>query len=492
MKTTAGKTCFIHTLNRFLVAAIVFGLLPTIQAAVYAPGGGGGTNLSPIYYPLNAWSFRDKTNWTSDLGYAPASFTNLDSSYLGNGASLVVSTNVSAWLRYNVVETNGATNLTVQVGTVMFWFAPSWSSTNAGGTGSGVNGRLIEAGSYTPDASYGWWSIYVDDVGQQIYFSAQTNDFSSNVVTYLSAPISWTTNYFHAVALTYSATNTALYLDGTLATNGAPLTVYPGTNVLANGFFIGSDSNGLNQASGLFNSAVTYSVPLDSDTIQRTYNWQFGLYMMSPWNRAMFTFRPGGAGSNNLSQPSSSPSSFNVISGAGYLQYLGASSDCVTSSNVWMTNVSASVVSQPITFDFSIAGGSSFLMYDVFATPALAAPLTNGVWTWLGQGGTCSHYSIPSLPTSGAVFFILGTAVDTDGDGLTDAYEKLVSHSNPNVPDTDGNGMPDGWQVLHFGGIGTNPNSDPDQDGLTNFKEYLYGTDPQITEGVAVWVGSAN
>ena len=57
-------------------------------------------------------------------------------------------------------------------------------------------------------------------------------------------PISWTTNYFHFIALTYSPTNTALYLDGVLATNGPGVTVYPGPDVLTNGFIIGSDNNG--------------------------------------------------------------------------------------------------------------------------------------------------------------------------------------------------------------------------------------------------------
>ena len=65
------------------------------------------------------------------------------------------------------------------------------------------------------------------------------------------------------MALTYSATNTALYLDGALATNGPALTIYPGPDVLTNGFYIGSDSNGVYQAQGLFNSVVTYNDPLD-------------------------------------------------------------------------------------------------------------------------------------------------------------------------------------------------------------------------------------
>ena len=102
----------------------------------------------------------------------------------------------------------------------------------------------LKSAAYTPDSSYGLWSIYVDDGGNNIYFSAQTNDLSSTLTTYLSAPISWTTNYFHFIALTYSATNTALYLDGVLATNGPGVTVYPGPDVLANGFIIGSDNNG--------------------------------------------------------------------------------------------------------------------------------------------------------------------------------------------------------------------------------------------------------
>ena len=168
-------------------------------------GDGGPTNA-----PLDSWSFRDSANWASDLGYAPVSFTNIAFTILGDGASLVVDTNVPAWLQYNVHENDGTTNLTVDFGSVTFWFAPDWASTNAGGTGPGEWGRLLEVGGYTPDSSYGWWSIYVDDGGNNIYFSTQTNDLSSNVWTYISAPISWTTNYFHFIALTYSPTNTAL------------------------------------------------------------------------------------------------------------------------------------------------------------------------------------------------------------------------------------------------------------------------------------------
>jgi len=431
----------------FIVAGFLFSLTPRSHAFSFDPGG-GGTNSSPNYAPLDSWSFRDSANWTSDLGYAPVSFTNLAFSDLGTGASLVVETNLPAWLQFNVIENDGTTNLTVDSGTVTFWFAPgNWSSTNAGGTGPGEFGRLLEVGSYTPDSSYGLWSIYVDDVGQNLYFSAQTNDLSSNLTTYVSAPISWTTNYFHFVALTYSATNTALYLDGVLAASGSGVTIFPGLDVLTNGFYIGSDSNGVYQAQGLFNSVATYNTPMDAGTIQQIYSQTYPYYMMSPWNTAMMKL------SSANSSPSTSPTP-DVITGAGYLQWDGAvTPNYSTNANlVWITNVTATAAgggTENVTF--TIQGGQAGYFYDVFATGALQSPITNGVWFWMGQGNSGNTYTLPI--TSNNAFLILGTPQDSDGDGLTDAYELLVSHTDPHNPNSNLDGILDGWDVL----LGLNP-----------------------------------
>jgi hypothetical protein len=413
------------------------------------PPGGGGTNAAPSYTALNSWSFQDKTNWTSSLGTVPLSFTNLAFSSLGDGSSLVVDTNVPAWLHFNVIETNGTTNLTVDAGTITFWFAPSWSGTNAGGTGPGVYGRLIEVGAATEDSSYGWWSVYVDDAGANLYFSAQTNDLSSNVTTYVSAPISWTTNYFHFVALTCSATNTALYLDGALVASGPGVTVYPGPEVLTNGFFIGSDVFGQNQAHGLFSKLVTYDVPLDSGTIAQIFTSEYLSYILSPLNTAMFGL------SSAEASPSVTPTP-NVVTGQGNLLILGATPACSYGTNachVWITNITAWVSANgTMNVAFSIEGGQDGDYYDVFAGNALTSPLGNGYWSWQGQGPHCYVYSLTNLP-QGTVFLILGTPLDTDGDGLTDACENLVSKTLPNNPDTDGDGVPDGWDVL----LGMNP-----------------------------------
>jgi hypothetical protein len=451
MKTITREKSFPRTFNRLLARALVVAgfFICALNGLAQLPPGAGGTNSSPTYTLLESWSFRDSVNWTSDSGTAPVDFTNLASSYLGLGSSLSVNTNVPAWLHFNLVETNNATNLCLTRGSVVFWVAPSWASTNAGGTGSGVFGRLLEVGTCTPDSSHGWWSIYVDDVGQNIYFSAQTNDLSSNITTYVSAPISWTTNYFHLVALTFSATNSALYLDGELMTNGPGVTVYPGPNVQTNGFFIGSDALGQNQVCGLLGPLTTYAEPLDADTVAEIFDDDYRFFMLYPQNTAMFRFFSAEAG------PSVTPTP-NVVTGQGNLQILGATPTCSYGTNayqVWITNVTATVAANgTMDVTFAIGGGQDGFFYDVFAGNSLTSPLGNGYWSWQGQGQHCYVYSLTNLP-QGTVFLVLGTPYDLDEDGLTSAYENLVSKTDPNNADTDGDGIPDGWEVL----LGMNP-----------------------------------
>jgi len=472
----------------FLVVGLLFSLVPTVHALVVPPGG-GGTNSGPTYTPLNSWSFQDSVGWTSDTGKAPISFTNLAFSNLGNGASLVVDTNVPAWLQYNVYENDGSTNLTVNSGTIMFWVAPSsWASTNVGGNGPGEAVRLLEVGGYTPNSSFGWWSVYVDSGGNNLYFSAQTNDLAGTVTTYLSCPISWTTNYFHHVALVYSSTNTALFIDGGLASSGPPMTVYPGPQALANGFCIGSDTNGIYQSQASFNSVVTYGVPVDAGTIQQTFNQEFPYYMMNPLNRAMFTL------TNAISSPSWT-NGFDAITGVGNLQWNGYASVCTYGANpyqVWFTNVTALATNGGTSLTFSIEGGQPGYYYDVFATGALQNPFTNSVFVWLGQGQTCNTYTVNVISQN--AFFVLGTPWSSCGCGMTDAYLSLVAKVSPDGPQTDSYGVPYAWYAENglvpiTAGLAT---QDPDADGLLNYQEYFYGTRPNVSEGFSIWIAAIN
>ena len=83
-------SCAANRALTLAIAGLVFGLLaPILRAAAPYPGG-----IDYVSYTnLDSWSFLDDINWTSDRGHFPMAFTNLSSSWLGNGASLVVDTN---------------------------------------------------------------------------------------------------------------------------------------------------------------------------------------------------------------------------------------------------------------------------------------------------------------------------------------------------------------------------------------------------------------
>jgi len=99
-------------------------------------------------------------------------------------------------------------------------------------------------------------------------FCTKTNGSAS---TNLVAPFSWTSNGWHQIALTYTPTNSYLYLDGQLATNGTGASHYPNLTERAKGFRIGSDQNGNAQAKGTFEELETFNYPLNASDISSNY-----------------------------------------------------------------------------------------------------------------------------------------------------------------------------------------------------------------------------
>ena len=72
-------------------------------------------------------------------------------------------------------------------------------------------------------------------------------------------------------------------------------------------------------------------------------------------------------------------------------------------------------------------------------TNIVASPL-DGITIYTNTFWSCSTNRTPSPPG----LFRLGTRLDTDGDGLTDAAELLVHGTRPDRLDSDGDGVPDG------------------------------------------------
>ncbi len=84
-------------------------------------------------------------------------------------------------------------------------------------------------------------------------------------------------------------------------------------------------------------------------------------------------------------------------------------------------------------------------------------------------GAGTSGYALQAGPPVSA------GGVDSDHDGLTDAFEKSIG-TDPNNPDSDHDGLTDGYEVIHSH---TNPlAADSDHDGLTDSFEVSFGTDP--------------
>jgi hypothetical protein len=425
--------------------------------------------------PLDYWPF-ETTNWLTHYSNAPISFTNLvNVPYLGDGNCLLLDSTNNAWLQYPTSQ-NGTNRFSTARGSVTLWIASSsWSSTNAGGTGPGTWGRLLEIGAYTTNASYGWESLFLDPSGTHVYFASQTNDGSG--ATYLSAPVSFMTNRWHMLALTYSETNCAFYFDGELLTNGPGLAYLPPPDVVSNGIFIGSDVTGTEQARAMFDDLATYDYVLDADAISTGFNGSWVQYYANPLNDA-----------NHITSAPSTPGpftldSFNAITGPGYLNPISTnSSGCFTNSQIWITNFSivsysGTGTNRHATVQFQIAGGQDNVLYDVFANSILSPGSSTNAWAWMGEGRHCVTYQMTNFPTTSA-FVILGTPLDSDGDGLTDAYELLVSKTDPNASDSDGSGLADWWQIVNFGYTGVDPFGDADGDGWSNLDEYLNGTNP--------------
>lgn len=73
---------------------------------------------------------------------------------------------------------------------------------------------------------------------------------------------------------------------------------------------------------------------------------------------------------------------------------------------------------------------------------------------------------------------IMKDSDDNDGDGLSNTFESSIN-TNPDNPDSDGDGMPDGWEVTYgLDPLVNNANDEPDNDGMSNYNEYLAGRNP--------------
>lgn len=318
-------------------------------------------------------------------------------------------------------------------------------------------------GAYSKDAAIGWWSLYLNPEGTAIYFSAQAGGHQAD---YLKAPIEWQAGVWHEVLLSYDGKESVLYLDGEVAAIGSGVWLCPPDKVCAAvGFTIGGTGNGDHLAQGEFEELTTYSRPKSRPEAEWLHQMQASLAARGPISPEEEQAQRDENAKWKAEQKSTSD-------GGGAPMMLLAS-QCVTNVPVYITNIITTFdTNWGWTVYFDINGGQAGIPYDVFTTTNLVGnSFTNAQWAWLTYNYTCQTVFLTNQPAPVA-FYVLGEVSDPDDDGLSTAFEQLVSKTDPNNSNTDGDDMDDYYEVL----LGRNPNQAgwvADSGGVVNLETFV-------------------
>ena len=342
------------------------------------------------------------------------------------------------------LDSKGRTNIACDAGAIRFWFKSYWSSASLpGGKSPGTEARLLEFAVVGDKQTAVVWSLQVSADGSALQVVG-ASDTEPSVL--LQAEIGWRAGEWHLVTLDYGPKGTALFIDGELAAQGAgTVSVPPSVGALV----VGSTLRGTEVAEGEFEELTAFAHPLTQ--------LEIAFYRASTSGQAALgaiTPEEDQAQREASAKRRAERDAEGEGDGSQMMRMLGGTSQCLSNVPVFITNVVAAFdTNQGWTVTFDLQGGTNGLLYDVFTTTNLSGDsITNSQWTWLEQGPTCSTYQYTNQPAMNA-FYVAGTPLDSDGDGLTDAFENLVSKTSPSLADTDGDGLPDGWEHGH----GLNP-----------------------------------
>jgi hypothetical protein len=394
---------------------------------------------------LDVWEFQD-SNWLSAFGDVPLSFTNisLTADWAGNG--LLMDSTDPATLNYAVIGPDGWTNITFDNGTISMWFSPDWSS----GDGPGNWGTLLEAGSWNTNlaTATGAIGLFISPDGTSLFWSAQTNGYSTN---YLSAPISWNAGDFHEITVTYSVTNSSLFLEGQFVTNGPGITVLPSASVLSNGFSIGSDGNstGFLQSRGVYNAIFTYDYTLDAATISNNYAYE---------SQNVYPLPTSGGFHRNDDGPPSPPTGTNSDGGGSTNTYY---TPIYSTNQFWVETVGYGTNfynSDSNALTLIVHGTTQNIPFQIQSETNLSSS------NWITEG---------TFVGSADTYF---TVVNLSMVGRSNTFFRVLNNSL----DTAQIGIPDWWQLKYFGYVGIDPNGNSTGDGYSNLYKYLNGMNPNI------------
>jgi len=409
---------------------------------------------------LGAWPFDQPSNLSGYRGDAPIVSTNLFLVSSPWGYAVRLSPDRPACLRLNVRQANTNGDFSVRNGTVSVWIRPDW---NPGGPSApAVATPLVEVGTHSA-ARTGWWAWLVNPGGSQVQFLGQAR---GQEVSWLQAPVAFKSNQWMHLALTWSPSNSVLYVNGARVTSGSGVTHWPALAERSHaGWGLGGDATGLRRLRADFDLLVTANYPLSATGVA------------------------GQFAATVASQGSGATSAGVLASMAGAPEFGSPTLPANFRSGLWIESARGAVSGVPGGW---LRGTASGVRYEIFAAGSLSGP-----W-WLDQsvvGASGKNWTPFSLATSKVPtgFALAVPFSDADADGLSDEFERRVSRTSIANADSDGDGMPDGWEARY----GLNPNDpdghkDADGDGIVNALEYLHGRDPSRADPIPLISVSAS
>ncbi len=404
----------IHTLSRIWLPGLLILALSTIFASARPR-----PPMPP--YPeqsLNSWRF-DGTTWLTNIRTSPLIYDNLQLVESWSGHALHM-TGPSGLLALPNNQPDGTTDLIPDHGTIRLWFAPAWTS-QPDGTGPGTVSLLLEIGAWSATAAQGWWSLAVSPDGTLLGFLAQD---ANGQTTVLQTPIRWHSGEWRQVALSWSAQETVLFLDGLRTATGPGVSISPLTSFSGiRGFCVGSDVHGGQLAGGHFEEVFTFDHPCDDLEIAADYARTAPSAALGPITVGEETAM--------IAAAAGSP----PMQSLGVLAMDGAEYD----PNLYLRIGRPSQGFLPVTLNNTEAGER----YQVWSTPELPAKSWTLEGSFLADSTTTEvSLNLPDSPT----FFLRAVQENVNFEGITSYLQHYPFFIDP--PDTMGAAGPDHFVEL--------------------------------------------
>lgn len=416
---------------------------------------------------LTTWRFDDAA-WVARPTSNALAARHLALAESWSGYALDTSGEQSSLLALPLFSSTGKPHVTANAGTVRFWFAPAWSSKSAGGSGPGEWARLFEVSNPSDEQQKFWITLAIDPTGSILTLASKAEH---GPPVYLQAAVQWQAGQWHQVHAVYSPTNTLLVVDGALAAATENGIAWPGAAQWPElAFSLGSGLDGEDIARGQFEELTTFAFPLSLEYMAWHYGQYAGVAAMGPVTEQERIAARQQRSESELTFAATSSSEPPPAPGPGGGGGGGGVTFPPPPPGLKLTRPMLAGVSLATT----LAEADTNSAYDIFQKLGLQPTNT---WSRVAMGDIGQTNFTLNVPSTNHAFFIAAAVVDSDFDGLPDAYEELILGTSPLSPDTNGDGVPDG-------------NADRDGNGLPDYVDYngltravIYATRTNAFEG---------